>query len=245
MRRNCGLRMRADFVAQIFNLLYRRLAVGKAFAGQESFQFRGVRRFQICDTADCKSALRIWRRNLLSLGVSFIAGLARGQGHELPPLEPPHGELLPSFWELHGWQVVLAAVVMIGIVALTVGWLRRPRQVVLEPPGIAARRALESRRNRAEDGQLVAEVSRVLKHYVMTAFHFPPQELTTTEFRKTLQSHPEIKPELAEVTADFLRRCDQWKFSPAPPTPKLGAVAGALELVDKLESSRAPADGKQ
>lgn len=181
------------------------------------------------------------KRSILSFAcTTFLPIIARGQGHEIPPLRPPHGELDPTFWQQHGWQVLLAVAIFFVISVLFVLFLRRPRRVAIEPPAIVARRALEKHRNRPETGALVAEVSRVLKRYVMAAFQFPPEELTTTEFRKALRSHADINPELAVATADFLRRCDQWKFAPAPPTPHLGAVGGALELVEKMEASRAP-----
>ena len=165
---------------------------------------------------------------------------ARGQGHEIPQLRPPHGELNPTFWEQHGWQVLLGAALFAVAVAMVIFLLRRPKRIVPEPPGLVARRALESWRNRAEDGALAADVSRVLRRYVRTAFHFPNEELTTTEFRAALQSNSQIAPELATATSHFLRRCDEWKFAPAPPAPQLGAVATALELVDKMEASRPP-----
>ncbi|HWF19169.1 MAG TPA: DUF4381 family protein [Verrucomicrobiae bacterium] len=170
----------------------------------------------------------------------FLVNAARGQGHELPPLQPPHGDLAPTFWEQHGWQVVLAAAFCVLVIGWIIIWLRRPKVFIPEPPAIVARRALESWRGQAQDGALVADVSRVLRRYVMAAFNFPSEELTTTEFRKALQSHSQIAPDIASATGDFLRRCDEWKFAPTPPAPQLGAVAVALELVNKMEASRAP-----
>src|SRR5438046_2652878 len=46
------------FVAQIFNLLYRRLVVGLVSAVSSLLGFSERRRLQICDTAECNSALR-------------------------------------------------------------------------------------------------------------------------------------------------------------------------------------------
>jgi hypothetical protein len=46
------------FVAQIFNLLNRRIAFGRAIARQQSPEYSPPRRLQICDTAECNSALR-------------------------------------------------------------------------------------------------------------------------------------------------------------------------------------------
>ena len=201
-------------------------------------------------SAECGMGTRISRigKKAPCFFIFAIAALvhlaARGQGHEIPPLNPPHGELTPTFWEQHGWQLVLAMAVVIGVAALLIAWLRRPRHVVPEPPAVVARRALEKWRGRKEDGVLAVEVSRIVKRYVMAAFNFSPEEMTTTEFRAALQTHSEIRPEFAAATGDFLRRCDEWKFAPTPPAPQLGAVEGALELVNKMEASRAPVVAK-
>ncbi len=182
----------------------------------------------------------------VAFGLGLCGSLARADGPEkLPPLLPPHGELRQTFWELHGWQCVAGAVVALGIIVAGIIWLRRPRQLIVEPPGVLARRALELLRGRPEDGALVMNVSRILKRYVMAALNLPPEELTTTEFRQTLQAQPEIKPDLAAATGEFLKRCDEWKFAPERPTPQLGAVEGALELVEKLELSRQPVADKE
>ena len=165
--------------------------------------------------------------------VSLITEVARGQG--VPPLQPPHGELLPTFWEQHGWQVILAGAVMLGLVALLIGWLRRTKPVVVEAPVVVARRELEILRGHAEEGALVVEVSRIFKHYVRTIFGFSPDEWTTAEWRKELQAQSRLSPELVADINEFMRRCDEWKFAPVPATPQLNAVAGALDLVGKIE----------
>lgn len=182
---------------------------------------------------------------LMFICAVVLPAVTHGQGHEIPPLQPPHGELAPTYWEQHGWLVLTGAALLLLGLFLFIVWLRHPKQVIPEPPGIVARRALESWRNRPENGALVADVSRVIRRYVMAAFNFTHDELTTTEFRDALQSNIQIAPELAAATGDFLRRCDQWKFAPNPPTPKLGAVTSALELVDKLEMNRAENQRKE
>jgi hypothetical protein len=173
----------------------------------------------------------------LALGV-FISPSALAADDKIPPLLPPHSELEPTFWAQHRWQFIGGGATILILMALGVWLLRRPKPVVVEPPAVLARRALEPLRGRPEDGALVAEVSRIVRRYVLSALNFPADELTTTEFRALLLSRPQINPEMAESVGDFLRRCDQWKFAPEPPTPQLGAVAGALELVEKVEQSR-------
>jgi hypothetical protein len=178
----------------------------------------------------------------MALGAGLGGGRALAQAAEkIPELLPPQPELPATFWELHGWQCVLGGVVFVGIVIAGIVWLRHPRAVVIEPPDVQARHALEKLRGQKEDGALVMNVSRILKRYVIAALKLPPEELTTTEFRRALQEQPQVAPELAATTGDFLRRCDEWKFAPEHPVGKLGAVEGALEIVEKLEASRQPA----
>jgi hypothetical protein len=159
---------------------------------------------------------------------------------KIPELLPPQPELPTTFWEAHGWQCILGGVVFVGIVIAVIVWLRRPRVVVIEPPVTQARQALEKLRGQKEDGALVMNVSRILKRYVIAALNLPAAELTTTEFRHALQEQPQVAPELAVSTGNFLQRCDEWKFAPERPAEKLGAVDGALELVEKLEAARKP-----
>ncbi len=175
-----------------------------------------------------------------------LGDVARAAGPEkIPDLLPPRGELTPTFWELHGWQCILAAIGLVGLMVVAIVWLRRPKVLVPEPPGVLARQALGRLRGQVEDGALVMNVSRILKRYVMAALQLPAEELTTTEFRHTLQSQPQINPELAAGTGDFLRRCDEWKFAAERPAQKLNAVEGALQLVEKIESSHQPVAEKE
>jgi hypothetical protein len=170
------------------------------------------------------------------VAASFCLNAASTLAQEpTPELQPPHGEFPPSFWELHGWQIILAASIFLAIVVLAILWLRRPKPVVIEPPVVIARCALEKLRSRPGKASLDLEVSRILKRYALAALQLPPEELTTVELCGILKSHPQISPELAAHLGDFLRHCDECKFSPSPSTPELGAVTGALDLVEKIE----------
>jgi hypothetical protein len=175
------------------------------------------------------------RCRLVTACLGLYSRFAFAQSPLAPVLRPPHGELPPSFWELHGWQVVLAGAVFLAMVVLGILWSRRPRPVVVEAPIVIARRALEKLRGRSGKDSLDMEVSRILKRYVLAALQLPPEELTTTELCGILKTHPQINPELARLVGDFLRGCDEWKFSAAPTAPQLGAVTGALDLVEKIE----------
>ena len=157
---------------------------------------------------------------------------------EIPKLRPPHDELQPTFWELHGWWIVAGIALVLTMLAFLIAWLRRPKPDVVTPPEIRARRALEALRGRAEDAALVVEVTRILRRYVLSVFGLAPDELTTAEIRQVLQSSKPTGPDLADAIADFLRECDERKFSPAPPPPRIGVVDRALALLEKIEAAR-------
>jgi hypothetical protein len=161
-----------------------------------------------------------------------------------PDLDPPHGEILPTFWELHSWQVGMAVLVFLVLVGAIVLVMRQPKPVVLEPPAAIARRALESWRGRPVNDALVVQVSRILRRYARATFKFPPGEMTTAEFRQALQSHPQIDADLAAAIGDFLRRCDEWKFA-ATPSPQPAIVADAVALVEKTEMTRQHVPGQK
>jgi hypothetical protein len=174
------------------------------------------------------------------MAMSAAYSRAQTPPEKIPALLPPHPELHATFWELHGWQCVVGALVFVSFVAAVIVWVRRPRAVMIASPAMQARHALEKLRDQPEDGVLVMTVSRILKRYVLSVLKLPPEELTTAEFRHALQAQPQVQPELAAATGDFLRRCDEWKFAPEHPAEKLGAVENALELVEQLEASRPP-----
>jgi hypothetical protein len=214
-----------------------------------AFQACRMVKSKLQKTESLSAGWRTMRRGYLDVGIWNFSGAwmlvlgafcpsAFAADEKLPPLLPPHDELQLTYWEQHGWQFVVGGVVALVLLSLLIWLLRRPKPVVVEPPAVLARRALEPLRSRAEDGALIAEVSRIVRRYVLSALNLPPEELTTTEFRALLFSRPQINPEMSGEVGDFLSRCDQWKFAPEPPGPKLGAVAGALELVEKVEQSK-------
>lgn len=175
-------------------------------------------------------------RCLSPLCLVFISNLALAQPP--PGLRPPRGEIGPTFWEQHGWLVIIIAFFVVVAVTAVLILLTRPRRGRMEPPEAVARRSLAALRDRAEDGVLIMEVSRIFRRYVLFAFDLPPEELTTAELNKTLQSLPNAEPALAAAIGDFLRQCDEDKFAPRALPPRMNAVARALELLEKVEGFR-------
>ena len=154
-------------------------------------------------------------------------------------LLPPYGEMPPTFWEQHGTSLIVTTIVAVAVVALLVWWWLRPKPVVIVPPEVQARQALNAFLGRPEDGVLLSNVSQILRRYIISAFELPPGEPTTTEFCQTLVRDEKFGSELSTALADFLRRCDERKFSPQGAPEPMGAASRALELVALGEARRA------
>lgn len=172
------------------------------------------------------------------LYAGLMPALAHAASDQLTPLKPPEGEMPPTFWEQYGWQVVIAALAAITVLALLIFWLRRPKPVVVVAPDVLARRALEALRAQPENGPLLVQVSGILRNYLIFACGLPPGERTTAEIRQAIVENAWLNPDLSAGITDFLSQCDKRKFAPIPPAPDLGAVAAALDLVDKVEQRR-------
>ena len=157
---------------------------------------------------------------------------------DIPPLRPPHAEIPPTFWEQYSLWVILFGVLLLGLVCAAAWLMTRSKPPVVVPPEVQARQALEPLRQQPEDGALLSRVSRILRRYVIAAFGLPPGELTTTEFCRAIAGHDQIGPDLSVVLSEFLRQCDQRKFSPPTPAPPFSAVAQALKLIDQAQSRR-------
>jgi Na+-transporting methylmalonyl-CoA/oxaloacetate decarboxylase gamma subunit len=132
--------------------------------------------------------------------------------------------------------VVLASFLVLLLLAAGVWYLSRPKPQVVVPPEVRARDALKPLESRPESGELLSRVSQVVRAYVTAAFGLPPGERTTTEFNQAIAGQEALGPDLPSAVGDFLRRCDERKFSPTPPPTPLSAVAEARQLIDRAEA---------
>ena len=158
---------------------------------------------------------------------------------DLPVLNPPRGELPPTFWEQNSAMFFFAAAIVMTLTMVVIWWFLRPKKNISIPPEVQARRELKALRGQTEDGQTLSRVSRSLRCYVTNAFELPPDELTTTEFCQAVAAHEKIGGELAASLTEFLRRCDELKFAPSSSPPQIGAADRALELLELAETRRA------
>jgi hypothetical protein len=183
------------------------------------------------------AGLRLWIVAMLMPG--SLSALSLGPASDkMPPLRPPRGLLLPSFWELHGGKVMGGAVAaLLGIGGL-IWWRRRPRPVLPEPPEVTARRALESLRGRTEDAALMTLVGRGLCRYVQAILALAPEEWTTEQLLAAVRQSSSIPPDSVNALAGLLRECDTRAFAPWPPPAPPALVERALQLVNRLEQER-------
>jgi hypothetical protein len=153
----------------------------------------------------------------------------------LPKLLPPDEKMPPTFWEQQE-TAMLAGILILILLATAVVWkMLHPGPRPVLPPAAAAREALAKCRAQPEDGKVLSEISQILRRYAAATFHFPPGEFTTSEFCRYLERSEQVPPQLARVHSDFLRACDERKFSPAASSAPLHAADRALEIVALTE----------
>jgi hypothetical protein len=184
-------------------------------------------------------------RTLLVQCAALILRPSVAHAQPLPVLRPPRDEISQTFWEQHGWPVIIAAFLIVLFLAALLVLLTRPKRARPEPPEVWARRNLTALQGRAEDGAALMEVSRAFRRYVMFAYNLPPEELTTAELNKMLQSNSKAEATLAMAIGDFLRQCDEDKFSRQSRPSRANAASRALELLEKIESQRHETFSKQ
>src|SRR5437016_7715204 len=157
---------------------------------------------------------------------------------EIPPLKPPRGEIPPGFWEQNAIWIITATVLALCVVALAIWFFARKNKPEALPPEVEARAALKSFAGKTETGQVVSEVSRIVRRYFAAAFGLPRQEFTTAEFTRTAVACEPIGPDLAERIGKFLRECDQTKFAIENKVPPPYALEMATKLIKLGEDRR-------
>jgi hypothetical protein len=171
-------------------------------------------------------------------GLACYAAANAERENETLKLIPPHAELPPTFGEQYGAWVVVAVVGLLVLVGAVLWLILRPKPSIPVPIEILSRKELEVLRQRSEDGQVLSQVSRVLRRYFAGAFELPADELTTSEFCRVIAAHEKIGPELAARVGEFLQRCDELKFAPTSSPTQVVAAVRALQLVELGEARR-------
>lgn len=175
----------------------------------------------------------------LLFAASTYALPTRKSTNDIPELAPPLPEIPPTLWEQYGWTLwILIPLVLVLTALVTALWLRPRKPPVLLAPAAQIRAALTALQARPEDGATLSQISHVLRRYLVAAFWLHPGETTTAEFCATLAANTQVGPELPRVVGDFLRYCDERKFSPSHATPPINAASRALELIELVEARR-------
>lgn len=177
---------------------------------------------------------------LLLFAVSLQAMPTRKTSDEIPPLDPPLPVIPPGFLEQHGWLVWIAILFVLLLAAIVTAFLLRPRKPPMLPAAdVQARAALTAMQARSEDGATLSEISQALRRYLNVTFWLHPDETTTAEFCAALAANKQVGSELAGAISEFLKHCDERKFSPGHSSPPLDAARRALKLVELAEVRRA------
>lgn len=165
---------------------------------------------------------------------------ARKGTDEIPQLAPPLPVIPPSFLEQYGWLLGLAALFVLLLAAIVTALVLRPGKPPLLPAAAAqARAVIVALQGHPEDGATLGQISQALRHYLIATFWLHPGETTTAEFCATLATNAQVGLELSRVVGDFLRYCDERKFSPSHALPPISAASRALELIEMSEARRA------
>ena len=227
------------FVAQVCNLLYRRIVSGRRQAFVESLEISKFCGLQTRDTAGCKPALRFALAWLLIIP-PLSAAPAQKPSDEIPPLAPPLPEIPLTFWEQYGWTLWILVPLLLSLVAVVAAvWIRPRKPPVLSKPADQARTGLVALLACPEDSPTLSLISQTLRRYLVATFWLHTGETTTSEFCAALAANAQVGPELSVALGEFLKQCDERKFSPAVSPPLLGAAGRALSLVDQAETRRA------
>lgn len=170
--------------------------------------------------------------NLLWLPLAVLAA----DTNEVPALIPAYGEIPMTFWERHQTVIIVAGFACLAFVCLLVKTMLRPESPNTLPPEKVARQELAKLQGRSEDGNILSEVSQILRRYVSVTFGLPATEMTTVEYCDALAAHETIGAKLAQMISSFLRVCDKDKFSPKKIAPPINAVSRVHELISLSEA---------
>jgi hypothetical protein len=154
-------------------------------------------------------------------------------------LLPPYGELPPTFLEQNSTAISFAGFGVAALAAFIFWLIFRAKPEMIIPPEVQAREALQKLRAQPEDGAVLSRISQVMRNYFCAAFYLSPGELTTTEFCREISGNEKIGAELSNATANFLRDCDNQKFSTTASAGEIDAANRGLNLIEQAEQRRA------
>ena len=153
----------------------------------------------------------------------------------IPDLRPLREELSASVEkqrDLLPWFVGTAIIaVVVGVAAV---WPKK------QPPQPLAPYAFARKELEGLNGTVVTPLvlSTVVRGYLLDAFRIPARGATSEELLHWLAAHPQWDTLLSGETTDFLRECDEAKFSPTQPEQHPEWIERALALIARIERRR-------
>ncbi|HEX5399916.1 MAG TPA: hypothetical protein VFY06_12805 [Verrucomicrobiae bacterium] len=181
----------------------------------------------------------------LLLAASSPSLSAQPATNALPVLAPPYGEIPPPFWQQYGIMIWAGGAALFVVAGLILWKLLQPKPAVVLPPETVAREALTKLLHRPENGQVLSEVSQILRRYVGAVSGFCGGELTTSEFSTAMTANSNVSPQIATTLATFLHACDRDKYAAKNEAPPLNAVQRAVQFVEQIERQRAESKSPQ
>ena len=160
-------------------------------------------------------------KELLTDELAFVVASVLPEGEALAELRPARAPLeeLQGPWLHRNWPwLVLGVVVLAGLGAGVVAWLRRAGERARLTAFDRAMARLDRLQRRglpaadAADAWYV-ELSDIVRRYIEERFALRAPELTTEEFLLEAGRSADLKRSHRELLSDFLARCDRVKFA--------------------------------
>ena len=157
---------------------------------------------------------------------------------------------------LRWWRPALAGAAALAVaaaVAAAIRWRRRvaaSRPVPVEPPGVAALRALDELERdqayKADPDRFYVTVSSILRVYLEGRFGLRAPEQTTEEFLAAAEAEAAFDRDQQRTLRAFLAACDAVKFARARPSAEettriIGTARGFVLATAEAAEASAPA----
>ncbi len=177
-------------------------------------------------------------KELLTDELAFVVASVLPEGEALTELRPARAPLaeLQGPWLQRNWPwLVVGVVVLAGLGAGVVAWLRRAEErarLTAFDRAVARLDRLERRGLPSADAAdaWYVELSDIVRRYIEERFALRAPELTTEEFLAVAGRSPELTATHRELLSAFLATCDRVKFARYSP--------GEDESQDSLDEAK-------
>src|SRR5689334_5402737 len=140
--------------------------------GNSKFEIRNskqIRSSKLVDQGMIGFRISDFGFRVLTLGLVFFAlrtysatNISAGDD-DLAKLRPPRVEIPPTFWERYNVWIIAGALVFLALIAIIIWIVSLPRPPIIVPAEIRAIQALDLLLSKPEDGQVLSQVSQILR----------------------------------------------------------------------------------